>query len=181
MDVRARLASWVRGSLIPYLARHSVDVMFTALAGGLALLINGWSQQSRNVNWIVIIGAWAALEAELHTYRRSIVLWWLEPILLAIGSTKLWQATEAKLSLLGGMMHKVNEVSFKLIGDMKIRDVTRPVTFDVTGKLAGDTIAGTATTKIMMKDFGFEPPSIAGVLTVQDGVTIKVNFTAKQV
>ena len=73
------------------------------------------------------------------------------------------------------------EVSFKLIGDMKIRDVTRPVTFDVTGKLAGDTIAGTATTKIMMKDFGFEPPSIAGVLTVQDGVTIKVNFTAKQV
>ena len=72
------------------------------------------------------------------------------------------------------------DVSFKLIGDMTIRDVTKPVTFDVTGKLAGDTITGTATTKILMKDFGFDPPSIAGMLTVQDGVTIKVDFTAKQ-
>ena len=72
------------------------------------------------------------------------------------------------------------DVSFKLIGDMTIRDVTKPVTFDVTGKLAGDTITGTATTKILMRDFGFDPPSIAGMLTVQDGVTIKVDFTAKQ-
>jgi hypothetical protein len=31
-----------------------------------------------------------------------------------------------------------------------------------------------------MKDFGFDPPSIAGMLTVQDGVTITVNFTAKE-
>jgi hypothetical protein len=32
----------------------------------------------------------------------------------------------------------------------------------------------------MMKDFGIEPPSIAGMLTVQDGVTIRVNFMAKE-
>lgn len=72
------------------------------------------------------------------------------------------------------------EVAFKLTGDMKIHDVTKPVTFDVLGKLAGDTISGTATTQILMKDFGFDPPSIAGMLTVQDGVTITVNFTAKE-
>jgi polyisoprenoid-binding protein YceI len=72
------------------------------------------------------------------------------------------------------------DVSFKLTGDMTIRDVTKPVTFDVTGKLQGDTITGSATTQILMKDFGIDPPSIAGMLTVKDGVTIKLNFTAKE-
>jgi polyisoprenoid-binding protein YceI len=72
------------------------------------------------------------------------------------------------------------EVTFKLNGNMTIRDVTKPVTFDVTGKLEGDTVTGTATTFVLMKDFGFDPPSVAGVLTVQDGVTITVNFTAKE-
>ena len=38
------------------------------------------------------------------------------------------------------------EVSFKLVGDMTIREQTRPVTWDVTAKLEGDTVTGTATT-----------------------------------
>ncbi len=71
------------------------------------------------------------------------------------------------------------EVNFKLTGDMKIRDVTKPVTFDVKGKLEGDTITGSATSKILMKDFGFDPPDVAGMLTVADGVTVAINFTAK--
>lgn len=72
------------------------------------------------------------------------------------------------------------DVAFKLTGDMTIRDVTKPVTFDVTGKLVGDTITGSATSQILMKDFGIDPPNIAGMLTVKDGVTIKLNFTAKE-
>jgi polyisoprenoid-binding protein YceI len=72
------------------------------------------------------------------------------------------------------------DVNFKLTGDMTIRDVTKPVTFDVTGKLVGDTIAGSATTQILMKDFGIDPPSVAGMLTVKDGVTVTINFTAKE-
>jgi len=72
------------------------------------------------------------------------------------------------------------DVTFKLTGNMTIRDVTKPVTFDVTGKLVGDTITGSATAQILMKDFGIDPPSIAGMLTVKDGVTVKLNFTAKE-
>jgi polyisoprenoid-binding protein YceI len=72
------------------------------------------------------------------------------------------------------------DVTFKLTGDMTIRDVTKPVTFDVTGKLVGDTITGTATSQILMKDFGFDPPNVAGMLTVDDGVTVTINFTAKE-
>jgi polyisoprenoid-binding protein YceI len=72
------------------------------------------------------------------------------------------------------------DVTFKLTGDMTVHNVTRPVTFDVTGKLIGDTITGSAKTQILMKDFGIDPPSIAGMLTVKDGVTITINFTAKE-
>ena len=72
------------------------------------------------------------------------------------------------------------EISFKLTGNMTIHNTTRPVTFDVTGKLVGDTVTGTATTQLLMKDFGFDPPSVAGILTVQDGVTVTVNFTAAE-
>jgi len=72
------------------------------------------------------------------------------------------------------------EVSFKLIGDLTIRNVTREVTWDVTGRLQGDIVTGRATTLINMVDFGFDPPSIAGVLTVEDGVTITLDFTARE-
>lgn len=72
------------------------------------------------------------------------------------------------------------DITFKLVGNLTIREVTKPVTFDVTGKLQGDTITGTATTQILMKDFGFDPPNVAGILTVKDGVTVNVTFTAKE-
>ena len=73
-----------------------------------------------------------------------------------------------------------DQVTFKLNGNMTIRNVTKPASFDITGTLKGDTVTGTATTNLLMKDFGFDPPVIAGVLTVKDGVTITVNFTAKE-
>lgn len=69
-------------------------------------------------------------------------------------------------------------ITFKLTGNLTIHNTTKPVTFDVTGKVSGNTITGTATTQILMKDFGFNPPDIAGMLTVTDGVTVTVNFTA---
>lgn len=71
-------------------------------------------------------------------------------------------------------------VTFQLLGDMTIHDVTKPVTFDVSGKLEGDTVTGTATTQLKMSDFGFEPPNIAGVVSVQDDVELTIQFTAKE-
>lgn len=71
-------------------------------------------------------------------------------------------------------------VSFKLLGNMTIHNTTRPVTFDVNGKLEGGAVTGTATTRFNMVDFGFEPPNIAGVVAVQDGVDLTINFTAKE-
>ena len=45
--------------------------------------------------------------------------------------------------------------------------------------MQGNTIRGIATTFLLMRDFGFEPPSIANAVLVEDGVNLTVNFTAQ--
>lgn len=67
-------------------------------------------------------------------------------------------------------------VPFKLLGDLTVKQTTRAVTWDVNAKLENDLLTGTATTFILMADFGIEPPNIAGILTVKDGVTLTVEF-----
>lgn len=71
-------------------------------------------------------------------------------------------------------------VNFKLTGDMIIHNTTRQETFNVTGKLSGQTITGTATTLLYMKNYGFDAPNLVDILTVTDGVTTTFNFTAQQ-
>jgi polyisoprenoid-binding protein YceI len=73
-----------------------------------------------------------------------------------------------------------DEVSFKLAGDLTIRDVTQPVAFDVTATLTGDTLTGVAATRLRMSEFGIEPPSFANTLTVADEFGIEVQFVARE-
>ena len=73
------------------------------------------------------------------------------------------------------------DVNFKLVGNMTIREITQPLTFDTTARLESNTFTGAAVTNLLMKDFGFDPPSILGVLTVTDGVTVTVKFTAEEI
>lgn len=72
------------------------------------------------------------------------------------------------------------DVSFQITGDMTVREVTKPQTFDVTARLDGNTFIGTATSYLLMRDYGFEPPSVMGILEVADGVTVTVKFTAQE-
>ena len=72
------------------------------------------------------------------------------------------------------------EVNFTLIGDMTIREITQPATFDVTATLEGDTIRGTAIASMIMSSFGIEPPSFANTLTVKDEFRILVDFVAQE-
>lgn len=72
------------------------------------------------------------------------------------------------------------EVNFTLLGDLTVRETTQPASFDVTATLQGDTITGTATTMILMTDFGFDPPSFAGIFTVGNEVTLTINITATE-
>ncbi len=73
------------------------------------------------------------------------------------------------------------DVAFQVAGDMTIRDVTNPMTWDMLARIDGDTLMGTATTFFYMRDYGFEPPDVAGILKVTDGVTVTVDFVAQEV
>lgn len=71
------------------------------------------------------------------------------------------------------------EISLRISGDLTIREATRPVTFDATVKLEGDTLSGTAETTILMSDFGFGPIDIAGILKTEDEAKVTLNFIAR--
>ncbi len=70
------------------------------------------------------------------------------------------------------------QVTFTLVGDMTVRDVTKPVEWTVVGTLQGDTVTGEATTVIKMSDFGFAAPDIGGVLKAEDEAALTVKFVA---
>jgi polyisoprenoid-binding protein YceI len=72
------------------------------------------------------------------------------------------------------------EVQFKMLGDLTIREVTQPVTFDVSATLDGDTATGVAAADLRMTDFGIEPPNFANTLTVADEFSVEVEFTARE-
>lgn len=72
------------------------------------------------------------------------------------------------------------ELTFKIVGDLTVRNVTKEVTFDATGKIVGDTFTGTATTQFNMTDFGFDPPDIAGFLRAENGVQLEMTIEAKR-
>ena len=72
------------------------------------------------------------------------------------------------------------DVPFQVQGDMTIRDVTNPITWDMTARVDGGMMTGAATTFFYMKEYGFDPPDVAGILRVTDGVTVTVNFVAQE-
>jgi len=71
------------------------------------------------------------------------------------------------------------EIPLTITGDLTIRDVTRSVTFEATTKLDGDTLSGSATTTILMSDFGFGPISILGMLNTEDEAKVTLSFVAR--
>ena len=71
------------------------------------------------------------------------------------------------------------EIALQIVGDLTVRDVTKPTTFDAVVMLEGDTLSGEASTTILMSDFGFGPISIAGILNTEDEVKVTLNFVAR--
>jgi polyisoprenoid-binding protein YceI len=69
--------------------------------------------------------------------------------------------------------------TFKVSGDLTIKDITKPVTFDVTASLQENVLSGTATTKVLMSDYGVGPISLAGILKTEDEVKLSLKFVAK--
>ncbi len=72
------------------------------------------------------------------------------------------------------------ELSYRLAGQMTVRHVTSPATYEIEAVLLGDTLAGTARATLRMSDFGFEPPASFGFFKVENEFTVVVEFSAKK-
>jgi len=71
------------------------------------------------------------------------------------------------------------ELSFNLRGTLTIREIARPATFAVRARLTGDTLGGTATTRLLMSSFGIETITFHNTLTVADEIGLDVHFRAR--
>ncbi len=73
--------------------------------------------------------------------------------------------------------------TFQVTGNMTVRDITKPVTFDVTAKLVAgspDQLEGTATTTVKRADFNLQIPNVATVANVSDAVKLEIDFVAPE-
>ncbi len=68
--------------------------------------------------------------------------------------------------------------TFQLLGDLTVHGVTKPVTWELTAQFADTTVTGSATTGVNMTDFGMTPPRVGPVLNIEDGLDLKLAFTA---
>ncbi len=71
-----------------------------------------------------------------------------------------------------------DKLNFKVVGNLTIRDVTKPVTFDtsVTGDEAQ--LSGEAQAVVAHRDFGLTIPSVPIVANVSEAVTLTLKFVA---
>jgi len=70
-------------------------------------------------------------------------------------------------------------VTFTLVGDLTIRDVTLPATFAVEATAVSETqITGTATAVVNRSDYGLQIPSVPSVANVEEEVELYIDFTA---
>jgi polyisoprenoid-binding protein YceI len=69
--------------------------------------------------------------------------------------------------------------TFQIVGDLTIKDVTKPVTFDVTVNPISDArLEGNAAATILYSDFGITIPRVQSVASVADQVRLELEFVA---
>lgn len=70
-------------------------------------------------------------------------------------------------------------VEFTMDGDLTIRDITQPVTFNVTATVASDSrLEGTASTVVQRADYNLVIPEVPNVANVEEEVELYIDFVA---
>ena len=70
-------------------------------------------------------------------------------------------------------------VDFEIDGSLSVRDAIRPASFSVTLTVNDGEMLGQASARLLMTDFGFDPPDISGILTAENEVDITFIFLAR--
>lgn len=73
-------------------------------------------------------------------------------------------------------------VSFEVVGDLTIRDITNEVVFTVTvTAVSEDRLEGTASTQVLRGDYNLVIPQVQGVANVTDEVLLEITLVANAI
>ncbi len=70
------------------------------------------------------------------------------------------------------------EVSFRIVGDMTVHGVTKPVTWEATAQFSEDSVSGTAKTSFTFDYFNMDVPRVRLVLSVDETMRFELDFLA---
>lgn len=70
------------------------------------------------------------------------------------------------------------EAAFQLVRDLTVHGVTRLSTWDVTARFADREVTGLASTNLKITDFDMTPPRVGPVLSIEDDLTLEIDFRA---
>jgi polyisoprenoid-binding protein YceI len=68
------------------------------------------------------------------------------------------------------------EASFLLEGELTIRDVTRPVSWQVDAEFSNGAVLGRAETRFTFADMGLTVPTVGSVLSIRDDIRLEYDF-----
>ena len=71
------------------------------------------------------------------------------------------------------------EVTFLLIGDFTVRDVTTVTKWDVTAELSGGTVSGQAKTVLTFDQLSLSKPSFSFIISVEDEIRLELDIEAE--
>jgi polyisoprenoid-binding protein YceI len=70
--------------------------------------------------------------------------------------------------------------AIELLGDLTIRDTTRPVTWEATATFNGSEVSVQAKTSFRFADFGLSIPRVASVLSVDDTIRLETDLLLRR-
>jgi polyisoprenoid-binding protein YceI len=74
------------------------------------------------------------------------------------------------------------ELTFEIVGDLTVRDVTQPVTFVVTATAVSETrLEASATAEILRADYNLTIPQVPGVANVAENIILEFDLVANAV
>lgn len=85
-----------------------------------------------------------------------------------------------KISGLSNPLPQSGQVSFQLTGDLTLLDVTKEVTWDVTGTVENGKAVGQAKTRFTFEDFNLTRPQVPVVLSIEDHIDLELDLTLQQ-
>jgi polyisoprenoid-binding protein YceI len=72
------------------------------------------------------------------------------------------------------------EVTFEILGDLTVKGVTKPTTWQATATVEGDEVQGKAQTSFTFNTFGMSQPRVALVLSIEDNIRLEIDFLLRR-